>query len=225
MPSKADTESFARTPMINKTLFSYARNNSRWHFDPSRKSMDFQFVGNHIGIPQEELFQLASLLEQKGLLKEVILGERKKKYDNRQIYDNDELTLLGYDKNLSFMKQITVYEDVFEVPSYIKETIESINLKDPVAELMIQYPGQLLPWHCDLYQSYRKRTKVPLSTSITRYLVALSDWDWGQYFLCGNSVWHQWKAGDIITWDYLMYHCSSNCGRKPKITLSVTGIK
>lgn len=210
---------------MKNTLSDYAKDNSEWHFDPSKRSTDFQFVGNNISIPQSELAELVVHLERSHLLKEIVLGKRMKKYDNNAVYQNDELTLWGYDESLSFMKSIDVDETKFKIPSYIKDTIDSLQIKNAAAALMIQYPGQMLPWHCDLYLSYRDKSNLKLSENITRYLVALSEWDWGHYFLCGNSVWHQWKAGDIITWDYLMYHCSSNSGRKPKITMSITGIK
>ncbi|MBK8442838.1 MAG: hypothetical protein IPL35_05230 [Sphingobacteriales bacterium] len=210
---------------MKNTLFDYAQENSNWHFDPSKKSNDFYFVGNKVFIPQKELHELVNQLEESNLLKEIILGKRMKKYDNNSVYQNDELTLWGYNESQSFMKSIDVDGNKFLIPSYIQETIDSLGIKNAAAALMIQYPGQMLPWHCDLYLSYRDKTNMKLSENIVRYLVALSEWDWGHYFLCGNSVWHQWKAGDIITWDYLMYHCSSNSGRRPKITMSITGIK
>ena len=58
---------------------------------------------------------------------------------------------------------------------------------------------------------------------ILRYMVFLTNWDWGHYFCVGNNVVHQWKAGDIITWDPLIHHCGSNAGMTPKITLNITG--
>ena len=54
-------------------------------------------------------------------------------------------------------------------------------------------------------------------------MVFLTDWDWGHYFCVGNRVCHQWKAGDIITWDPIIHHCGSNAGMSAKITLNITG--
>jgi hypothetical protein len=58
---------------------------------------------------------------------------------------------------------------------------------------------------------------------VIRYMVFLKDWDWGHYFGIGNNVIHQWKAGDMITWNPHMHHCGSNAGMSPKITLNITG--
>ena len=55
-------------------------------------------------------------------------------------------------------------------------------------------------------------------------MVFLTDWDWGHYFCVGNNVVHQWKAGDIITWEPHIHHCGSNAGMTPKITLNITGL-
>ena len=48
--------------------------------------------------------------------------------------------------------------------------------------------------------------------------------NWGHYFCVGNNVVHQWKAGDIITWEPHIHHCGSNAGMTPKITLNITGL-
>ena len=55
-------------------------------------------------------------------------------------------------------------------------------------------------------------------------MVFLTDWSWGHYFAVGNSVIHQWRKGDVITWKNHMHHCGSNSGMVPKMTMNITGV-
>ena len=97
--------------------------------------------------------------------------------------------------------------------------------------LFKQNPGQTNPWHFDTYQGVVNKYKkqgINLSDddikNIKRYLIVLEDWNWGHFLQVGNNVLSQWRAGDIYTWDYGMYHTSGNVGQTPKITAHITGL-
>ena len=80
----------------------------------------------------------------------------------------------------------------------------------------------MLPVHIDAYRSMQLGDDLGASR-IERYLVALTKWDSGHYFFVGESVWHQWDAGDVVSWRAGEHHGSANCGRTDKVTMSVTG--
>ncbi|NMY21354.1 hypothetical protein HBO24_14055 [Pseudomonas sp. WS 5410] len=199
------------------TLMQLAMSKSNWHFDPAIKSIDFREIGN-VTISNREVDDFLLRLEQEQALKLKTLGGRKSKYGSQA--DINELDQWGYEDNIEFL---SIAEIKTTSLSFIPELIKVLPLRKPHFELMIQRPGQMLPLHIDMYNAYRRNTNLEIN-QISRYLVALSNWDWGHYFNVGNSIWHQWQAGDIITWSPFMYHASANCGRKNKITMSITGI-
>ena len=51
----------------------------------------------------------------------------------------------------------------------------------------------------------------------------LEDWDWGHFLQVGNNVLSNWKAGEIYTWNYGMYHLGANAGIKTRCSCQVTG--
>ena len=89
-----------------------------------------------------------------------------------------------------------------------------------------QNPGNTNPWHFDAYGGVKKKGNLNNADSkkIKRYLLFLEDWDWGHIIQVGNNVLSQWKAGDIYTWNYGMYHLSANVGISPKWTCQITGL-
>ena len=58
---------------------------------------------------------------------------------------------------------------------------------------------------------------------IKRYWIPLEDWHWGHFIQVGNSVLTHWKAGEIYTWNYGMYHLGANAGIKTRWSCQVTG--
>lgn len=75
-----------------------------------------------------------------------------------------------------------------------------------------------------MFNFYVRKYHVSDPKLVRRYLIFMEDWIWGHYFLVGNSVVHQWRAGDVITWPHRMRHVSANVGLTPKLTLQVTGV-
>ena len=128
-----------------------------------------------------------------------------------------------------YKKKQTEYLQIFsdEYPKLFEKFIKLSGLGNATSSLIKQYPGNIIPWHYDTHVTLKnkiKKIKHLKGKKILRYMVFLTDWDWGHYFCIGNNVIHQWKAGDIITWSPHIHHCGSNAGMSPKITLNVTGI-
>lgn len=59
-----------------------------------------------------------------------------------------------------------------------------------------------------------------------RIFIQLTDWRPGQFWEFGNYHWNQWRAGEIITFDWEnMPHCTANAGYDPRVTFQLTGIR
>jgi len=97
-------------------------------------------------------------------------------------------------------------------------------LKHVGVSLFVQPPGHCIPSHVDTYSSFKRRTGISGEyTNLRRYMIFVSDWDWGHFFHWGNHCLNQWKAGDF--WDLRggVYHGSANAGVTPKITIHWSG--
>lgn len=91
--------------------------------------------------------------------------------------------------------------------------------------LFLQPPGHTMYSHVDTYSSFIRRTGDERAdySKLRRYMVFVTDWDWGQFFHHGNHVLQPWQAGDC--WDVQpgVYHGSANCGLTPKMTIHWSG--
>jgi hypothetical protein len=131
----------------------------------------------------------------------------------------EELYRWGYGPHHDFMSIASIGRNEFP---FLETVISRLSVGEPQVRIMRQQPGQVLPVHVDGYLSYDPSSEGP--NKIVRYLIALSDWDCGHYFVAGASVWHRWQIGDVVTWASGVLHGSANCGRIDKITMSVTGL-
>lgn len=109
-----------------------------------------------------------------------------------------------------------------DLPS-IESIIDDLDGYCIEAKILVQPPGECVPWHRDSFDAYRMRHNVTVEP-VQRLFVFLSDWDWAQCFMVGPNAITNWSAGDTITWTEDMYHASFNAGMSNKYTLSITGI-
>jgi hypothetical protein len=187
-----------------------------WHFNPMLKSDDYWKIGNirqGLGAHWDRLVDFAFDLDQR--------VDRTSAFDYPLTNDDTlaRLAAMGYDENGTAL--FRTFSDVF--PDVFDPVLAACDLIDPVGCIIHQRPGWTNPWHYDLFEFYTKKFKVKDPKSIGRYVVFLEDWVWGHYMLVGNSVVHQWRAGDVISWPFKMRHLSANAGLTPKLTLQVTG--
>jgi len=211
----------------HKTLLNYKKSLKDWHYDPSIKSIDCQYVGrikNDLSL----------------FLKNIDWGPVEHGVD---IWPEDKLKPMNVE-NLSWGKKDNITAGYTEhntkkyqlfnspaIPEIFYKIAKSTGLENYSVTLFKQPPGQINPWHFDTYQGVvnkYKKDKAELSNeeikSIKRYLICLEDWNWGHFLQIGNNVLSQWRAGDIYTWEYGMYHTSGNAGQVPKYTAQITGL-
>lgn len=198
--------------------------NNKWHFDPLKKNTkDYFYIGN-IKTNYKILLKEISKIEKKKYISVVVSSDNKLKRDkaNQQGRINTFIDW-GYKKEQT--KYLQIFSD--EYPKLFEKFIKISKLGSATSSLIKQYPGNIIPWHYDTHVTLKnkiKKNNVDKNKKIIRYMVFLTDWDWGHYFCVGNNVVHQWKAGDIITWKPHVHHCGSNAGMTPKITLNITGL-
>ena len=201
---------------MNKPRFmmDLAKENSEWHFDESIQECSFRSVCIFQGDWHDELKECIQKIDNKGGFSTISLGS----YSGRGVHtQEEEMEAWGYKKEQVFVDCASNPEGF----SAASRMATDSGLLEPIVELLRLRPGYMLPWHCDMHNTYREQTNA--TKPVVRYLVALDDWKWGHYVSVGNSVWHQWSKGECITWPYLMYHAAANCGNQSLLFLTITG--
>ena len=118
------------------------------------------------------------------------------------------------------------YDRTYAVPDSIRAMVDQLHLKHPDIRIHRQHPGQVSPIHADMFCSHPAIDKDPSLDvrEMRRFLIHLTDWDWGHLFCIGNSPWVQWRAGDVAYFESRhVIHCAANAGRKPRVSLIATG--
>lgn len=106
-----------------------------------------------------------------------------------------------------------------------------LGLEDPMIKFHNQTTGQMLHLHIDNFAARPERensfkvTDMDRNPDIMRrFAIMLADWEMGQAWMFGNAVYHRWKAGTCITWEWRdMPHATVNAGWKPRPMLQITG--
>ena len=190
-------------------------NKDNWHFDPSVKSNDYEYLGKL----NVDFNPLLELMKDDKNFKEFRIVEKIGGHEklNSRI---EEFRKWGFSEHNTKSFQMTD-KDFPEIFKPYKE-FSGLDFCNVVA--LKQYPGQFLPWHIDTLVGIRKEYDLADDVQVTRYSLVLEDWKWGHYFLAGNSILHQWKQGDIIQLAPNMHHTTCNSGIEPKLTMTVTGV-
>jgi hypothetical protein len=90
----------------------------------------------------------------------------------------------------------------------------------PVKRLLLQSSGQMYNLHIDQLWEQSERPK-----DIVRITVMLEDWCPGQFFMYGNCIYQDWKAGEIHIFDWAnVPHVTANASNKMRPNLQLTGL-
>lgn len=90
--------------------------------------------------------------------------------------------------------------------------------------VFVKPPMTALGLHADTYGTYCRQFECE-PEQVFRALTFVEDWQWGHYTLIGNTVCHQYTAGDSFHIKPNVFHCSGNIGFNPQITMNITGIR
>jgi hypothetical protein len=112
-------------------------------------------------------------------------------------------------------------------PSWNKQFINiyaEMGWKDIGTSYYRMATGTILPTHQDLYLRYIDLFDLKgKEQRIRRAIVFLEDWKPGHYFEGNGLPKVQWKAGDVVEWQYDAPHLAANLGLEPRYTLQITG--
>jgi hypothetical protein len=199
------------------------KRNGLWHFDKDIIEPQFKVIGKFVGEWQNSIKNI-SFDDEKCLntaMRHRVKGSHLDEIHSGNISDS---LSCGYPANLVYGH---VYDEKWSqsvLPAVFHSMRKNLPLRDTYIKATKQLPGQLWPFHFDNYHALRSNEDRSWNDPrIRRILVALEDWDWGHYCLFGNAVWHNWKAGEILYFDWLVPHATANCGHRPRHTLFITG--
>jgi hypothetical protein len=120
-----------------------------------------------------------------------------------------------------------------EANSYFYQLAQEIGLEKSLARFHVQFPGEVTAWHTDIYSPAHEfldqsaqdadDLSVGQDKNIRRVLIALENWQPGHMLMFGQTTWTNWKAGDVVYWEYGVPHGAANMGYTPRISVSITG--
>lgn len=107
------------------------------------------------------------------------------------------------------------------LPTSLKAIADNFSLQNSMNRIHVQLPGQVWNRHIDKLEKFSPNN----SKDVMRIMIQLTDWQPGQFWEFGNFNYRNWRAGDVITFDWEnVPHCTANAGHHPRVTLQLTGI-
>lgn len=104
------------------------------------------------------------------------------------------------------------------------EIYEAMGWKDVGVAFYRMLTGTVMPVHSDLYKRYVEVFNLQGSEKlIRRALVLLEDWKPGHYLEANGEPFVNWRAGDVVEWEYDIPHMAANIGLEDRYTLQITG--
>ncbi len=133
-------------------------------------------------------------------------------------YDQEEYDL----ERIGMPKDYVVTNLNYELNPELQRIADSFDLDKTMARLHVQWPGQVWNLHMDKLEKWMPEDP----TRVERYFIQLTDWQQGHFWSFGNYTWSGWRAGDVVTFDWLnVPHSTANAGHTPRVTLQVTGVR
>lgn len=135
----------------------------------------------------------------------------------------DELAAEEYDLTSHGMsKDLAITHLNWKIPPSLQAISDAFGLDKCMNRIHVQQPGEL--WNLHIDKLYKWAPDNP--ESVLRVFIQLTDWCPGQFWEFGNYHWNQWRAGDVVTFDWAnMPHSTANAGFDSRVTFQLTGIK
>jgi len=214
-----------------KLQFDFLKLSEDWHYNKYEDPKDELKYLDSVALNDHTLDLVERISKspyEHGAQKRIHIGDTAVKDNNANINERSVcMRNVGYTENNYF---IEFNNDI--LPDIADLMKEKYNLSYEHSCAIIIPPGQCMPVHGDTY-SYLMRymasdfseIKYDLKKDVRRYLMFLTDWEWGQSIGAGNVLKWQWKKGDIFKWDHKLLHWSSNAGMKPVVFFEITGLE
>jgi|TARA_R110002074_G_C12238487_1_gene638989 hypothetical protein len=197
-----------------KTNWELGKELSNYHFDKSVKDTDsVQICGRFIGDWKDELENAYNTIF------DVTWSNRwsdlGKKDPRGDLSENELADIINAGGN----PDQPMYQGSYDIGPVMQKMIDALGMENSRHKLHIQYTGELVSMHMD------KHYDVAGGIEARRFLIALEDWEPGQFMVFGNQICERWTAGDIITWEWQdIPHATANASLHKRPMLAVTGI-
>ena len=207
-----------------ETAWNYRRSASTWHFDPEVQgeptaNVNLNFVKFRGDWSDEiantdykwwgkQLCDIGNYIDRLYVQEEIALGVRG--------------DIMGEDCKVTKDSHPKIWK-----------IVDAMGFMNPKATLLKHTPGCMAPLHMDsICDGFNRKATVQTKEDVTnadktlaRVFIQMTDWSWGQFFLAGNCTWTQWKAGDVMFFDWPnIPHASANAGHLDRHLLKITGI-
>lgn len=197
-----------------KSKWDFIRHFSRWHFDKWKKEPDPFQVFAHINTNWEQAVAELNF--------EIDVGHDNYVYKGAKGDGLIEADFLAW----GYPETLVQYQRTYNIPDVCIRAASELKLLHPDIRIHRQMPGMVAPIHADAYCSHPAIHKNPeLNVAdMRRFIIQMTDWDWGQIWMFGNNPWVQWRAGDVVYFESReIVHCTANAGKEPRVSLIVTG--
>jgi len=135
----------------------------------------------------------------------------------------EELNAEEYDlERTGYTKDMKVTNMNWNIPDNLQAIADAFELDDCMTRIHVQHPGQVWNLHMDKLEKWNREDP----STVSRYMIQLTDWQPGHFWSYGNYLFTGWTAGDVTTFDWQnVPHSTANAGHSPRVTLQVTGIR
>ena len=112
-----------------------------------------------------------------------------------------------------------------KILSKFYSAVEMLPLEKKVVAVNKFTPGQILPFHSDKYEEYKRRNNIKHKDQdqISRYIVFLHDQKAGHQLWIEDQI-CTGPAGSAFGWRFGTEHMAANLGHEDRYVLQVTGI-
>ena len=115
------------------------------------------------------------------------------------------------------------WEPYGTVPDVFWTVTNQFKLSMPIVGINLYKPGQIIPWHSDMYKHYKLENNIADDKQIVRIIVFLHDQ------MAGHQLWIEdqmciGNAGTYYGWVDQQEHMAGNVGHENRYTLQITGV-
>jgi hypothetical protein len=110
------------------------------------------------------------------------------------------------------------------LPQVLLDVAKHLDLNCPVVAVNRMIPGKILPYHRDLFKSYKERNHISDKQPILRIIVFLEDTK------AGHQLWIEEEpcfgpAGSYFGWGQNTVHMAANLGWEDRYIMQITGCR
>jgi hypothetical protein len=202
-----------------KSSWDTTRLKSNYHFDPARQDLPhevFTYLGRITGGDWHQ--DIADIV---GSAEPATWATRGYKGQG-VLPPREDLAAEEYDiERVGADPKMTITHLNWKIPDSLKKITNQFGLEDCMERIHVQRPGEIWNLHIDKLLKWCPEDP----SKVMRVMIQLTDWQPGQFWEYGNYHYHQWRAGDVTTFDWAnMPHSTANAGHHPRVTFQLTGV-